>query len=421
MGHRGIRVLKWSSTRSDRCALGSGGGRGRCAQNSQGYQRHPPPGRAQNARLTSTPHFPHLWNGNTPTLSLTRLHEGTVSAAITEVRMLHQEAAPLMGHCHTPTAMPEPLLKGFCLNLNQPQAATILTFVSGTFPALGDMHHKAPWRKAWVTLIFQIYFMENKLFYGKLQPCPKQQHKLHMPTTQIPRSSDNQPQSFTHLTSARLFKKQIPFNKYLWMNSIYHYRTQNHNSMITPSTIKQLLLNLCQSHTCLKYTGSPIAFFSIICWRNQVICPISLDWALQGASLWYNESVKSCQSPSHIWLFVAPWTVACSTSLSMEFFRQENWSGEPFPSPGDLPNPGIEPSSLALQADSSPSESPEIHTRNTPPISYKLDFEAKSSIHPSESTCTLPWGWGWRAGSYWGPLRTTETTILLGVCKCMNL
>ena len=161
MGHRGIRVLKWSSTRSDRCALGSGGSGGRCAQNSQGYQRHPPPGRAQNARLTSTPHLPHLWNGNTPTLSLTWLHEGTVSAAITEARMLYQEAAPLMGHCHIPTAMPEPLLKGFCLNLNQPQAATILTFISGTFPALGDMHHKAPWRKAWVTLIFQIYFMEN--------------------------------------------------------------------------------------------------------------------------------------------------------------------------------------------------------------------------------------------------------------------
>ena len=40
------------------------------------------------------------------------------------------------------------------------------------------------------------------------------------------------------------------------------------------------------------------------------------------------------------------------------FFRQEYWSGLPFPSPGDLPNPGIEPRSPALQADSSPSESP---------------------------------------------------------------
>ena len=44
--------------------------------------------------------------------------------------------------------------------------------------------------------------------------------------------------------------------------------------------------------------------------------------------------------------------------LSMGFSRQEYWSGLPFPSPGDLPNPGIEPGSPALQADSLPSESP---------------------------------------------------------------
>ena len=44
--------------------------------------------------------------------------------------------------------------------------------------------------------------------------------------------------------------------------------------------------------------------------------------------------------------------------LSMEFSRQEYWSGLPFPSPGDLPNSGIEPRSPALQADSLPSESP---------------------------------------------------------------
>ena len=44
--------------------------------------------------------------------------------------------------------------------------------------------------------------------------------------------------------------------------------------------------------------------------------------------------------------------------LSMEFSRQENWSGLPFPSPGDLPNPRIEPESPALQADSLPTEPP---------------------------------------------------------------
>ena len=43
-----------------------------------------------------------------------------------------------------------------------------------------------------------------------------------------------------------------------------------------------------------------------------------------------------------------PWTLACQTSLSMEFSRQEYWSGLPFPIPGDLPNPGIEPAGLCI-------------------------------------------------------------------------
>ena len=46
--------------------------------------------------------------------------------------------------------------------------------------------------------------------------------------------------------------------------------------------------------------------------------------------------------------FVTPWAVACQASLSMGFSRQEYWSGLPFPSPGDLPNPGTERSSTVL-------------------------------------------------------------------------
>ena len=53
-----------------------------------------------------------------------------------------------------------------------------------------------------------------------------------------------------------------------------------------------------------------------------------------------------------------PWTVAYKAPLSMEFSRQEYWSGLPFPSPGDLPHPGIEPRSHALQADALSSEPP---------------------------------------------------------------
>ena len=59
---------------------------------------------------------------------------------------------------------------------------------------------------------------------------------------------------------------------------------------------------------------------------------------------------------SRVQLFATPWTVAYQAPLSMGFSRQEYWSGLPFPSPGDLPNPGIEPRSPALQADALPSE-----------------------------------------------------------------
>ena len=51
-----------------------------------------------------------------------------------------------------------------------------------------------------------------------------------------------------------------------------------------------------------------------------------------------------------------PWTVACKAALSMGLSRQEYWSGLPFPSPGDLPDPGIKPRSPVLQADSLPTE-----------------------------------------------------------------
>ena len=48
---------------------------------------------------------------------------------------------------------------------------------------------------------------------------------------------------------------------------------------------------------------------------------------------------KKVKSLSHVWLFATPWNVAYQTPPSMGFSRQEYWSGLPFPSPGDLPNP----------------------------------------------------------------------------------
>ena len=61
---------------------------------------------------------------------------------------------------------------------------------------------------------------------------------------------------------------------------------------------------------------------------------------------------------------VTPWTVARQAPLSVGFSRQEYWSGLPFPSPGDLPDPGIKPRSPALQADSLPAE-PQGKPKNT--------------------------------------------------------
>ena len=64
------------------------------------------------------------------------------------------------------------------------------------------------------------------------------------------------------------------------------------------------------------------------------------------------------KSLSHVRLFATPWTVACQAPQSMGFSRQECWSELPFPSPGYLPDPGIEPRSPALQADALTSEPP---------------------------------------------------------------
>ena len=79
---------------------------------------------------------------------------------------------------------------------------------------------------------------------------------------------------------------------------------------------------------------------------------ISVMFMLTIQNYVYSESevAQLCPTLCH------PWTVAHQAPPSMGFSRQEFWSGLPFPSPGDLPDPGIEPRSPALQADTSTSE-----------------------------------------------------------------
>ena len=101
-------------------------------------------------------------------------------------------------------------------------------------------------------------------------------------------------------------------------------------------------------------------------------------------------------------LFAAPWTVAYQASLSMGFSRQEYWSGLPFPSPGDLPDPGIEPGRPALEADALTSEPPgsfarskfgvpnRVITHSRPPAVGSLTNQLSTPIRPPRPALTVP-------------------------------
>ena len=96
-----------------------------------------------------------------------------------------------------------------------------------------------------------------------------------------------------------------------------------------------------------------------VLWEELAISPLYFGQVEEGNTAppisWKWVKVKSL---SCVRLFETLWTVAYQASPSMGFSRQEYWSGLPFPSPGDLPNPGIEPWSPALQADPLTSKPP---------------------------------------------------------------
>ena len=85
------------------------------------------------------------------------------------------------------------------------------------------------------------------------------------------------------------------------------------------------------------------------------------------------------KSLSRVRLFATPWMVTYQALQSMGFSRQEYWSGLPFPSPGDLPNPGIKPGSPALQTDALPSE-PLGELTNTFQVLTNLKSTTNNSI-----------------------------------------
>ena len=106
------------------------------------------------------------------------------------------------------------------------------------------------------------------------------------------------------------------------------------------------------------------------------------------------------KSLSRVWLFATPWSIVYHTPPSMGFSRQGCWSGLPFPSPEDLPDPGIEPRSPTLKADALPSE----HQGST---RYKINVQITAYFH-----ATLCW-------YHWWTLLTS--TIFLFQCGCLSL
>ena len=96
-------------------------------------------------------------------------------------------------------------------------------------------------------------------------------------------------------------------------------------------------------------------------WKEQITTDLRLrlcqgSQARQVFFFFFCDFQFVCYLHNCVQLFATPWTVAHQSPLSMEFPRQEYWSGQPFPSLGDLPDPGIKFRSPALQADSLPSE-----------------------------------------------------------------
>ena len=111
--------------------------------------------------------------------------------------------------------------------------------------------------------------------------------------------------------------------------------------MIGDSTINTLALQRAPCEVFRKRNMNDMVLLSKIIHHTMISSLLYTD----------HEKLLSC-----VQLFATPWTVTYQAPLSMGFYRQEYWSGLPFPSPGDLPNPGIKPGSPALQADALPSE-----------------------------------------------------------------
>ena len=126
-----------------------------------------------------------------------------------------------------------------------------------------------------------------------------------------------------------------------------------------------IYLATCPSRSPLLYSHFLIMSKDFANFRKFLLSSIVRGQSTSGHfityKLWFKDNTlfwKWVKSLSRVRLFATPLTVAYQAPPSIGFSRQEYWSGLSFPSPGDLPDPGIEPGSLAFQADALTSEPP---------------------------------------------------------------
>ena len=137
----------------------------------------------------------------------------------------------------------------------------------------------------------------------------------------------------------------LVFNKVPIKKKRYQLIQVVHNALKAKDVVARSILITHQCFSRRKVLVIiPEKAMEILCFSSYI--NLALEWK------------SKCYLLSRVWLFVTPWTVASQVPLSTGFSWQEHWSGLPFPSPRDLPNPGMKPGSPALQADSLLSEPP---------------------------------------------------------------
>ena len=141
------------------------------------------------------------------------------------------------------------------------------------------------------------------------------------------------------------------------------------------------------------------------------LCSFTFIKRLFSSSLLSAFQISSGQSLSRVRLFVTPWTVPHQAPPSIEFSRQEYWNGLPFPSPGDLPDPGIKTGSPGLQADVLPFEPPGNSSKSGPLIHPTLSLlrpeDTTLAVAPEYCCLLLPRGRG-KISLGTGPTSTTK-------------